>query len=163
MLALADQANVPAPFLKQVLPSNNAIIERTFDAIAAHGRQPVALFGLAFKSGTDDLRESPFVILAERLLGKGYDLRIFDRSVQLARLTGSNRAYIEHEIPHLERLLAADPAAAMDGAGLVVLGHVGKEDRPALLAALGGRRVLDLAGIAEVREHAGDAYQGLCW
>ncbi len=163
MLALADQANVPAPFLKQVLPSNNAIIERTFDAIAAHGRQPIALFGLAFKSGTDDLRESPFVILAERLLGKGYDLRIFDRSVQVARLTGSNRAYIEREIPHLERLLAADPAAAMDGAGLVVLGHVGKEDRPALLAALGGRRVLDLAGIAEVREHAGDAYQGLCW
>ena len=163
MLALADQANVPAPFLKQVLPSNNAIIERTFDAIAAHGRQPIALFGLAFKSGTDDLRESPFVILAERLLGKGYDLRIFDRSVQVARLTGSNRAYIEREIPHLERLLAADPAAAMDGAGLVVLGHVGKEDRPALLAALGGRRVLDLAGIAEVREQAGDAYQGLCW
>ena len=163
MLALADRAGVPAPFLRQVLPSNQAIIERTFDAIAAHGRQTVALFGLAFKPGTDDLRESPFVILAERLLGKGYGLRIFDRSVQVARLTGSNRAYIEREIPHLERLLAADPAAAMDGAGLVVLGHVGREDRPALLAALGGRRVLDLAGIAEVRERAGDAYQGLCW
>ena len=94
-----------APFLNQVLPSNHAIIERTFGAIAAHGRQTVALFGLAFKQGTDDLRESPFVILAERLLGRGYDLRIFDRSVQVARLTGSNRAYIEREIPHLERLL----------------------------------------------------------
>ena len=167
MLALADRANVAAPFLKQVLPSNQAIIERTFEAIAVHGRQAVALFGLAFKQGTDDLRESPFVILAERLLGKGYDMRIFDRSVQVARLTGSNRAYIEREIPHLERLLAPDPAAALDGAGLVVLGHVGRDDRPALLAALREQKVLDLAGIAEVRDLARDggriAYQGLCW
>ncbi len=163
LLALADQANVSAPFLRQVLPSNQAIIERTFEAIARHGRQTVALFGLAFKQGTDDLRESPFVILAERLLGRGYGLQIFDRSVEVARLTGSNRAYIDREIPHLERLLAPDPAAALDGAGLVVLGHVGRDDRPALLAALRGHRVLDLAGIAEVRGHPGIAYQGLCW
>jgi len=163
LLALADQANVPVPFLQQVLPSNQAIIERTFEAIARHGRQTVALFGLAFKQGTDDLRESPFVILAERLLGRGYGLQIFDRSVEVARLTGSNRAYIDREIPHLERLLAPDPAAALDGAGLVVLGHVGRDDRPALLAALHGQQVLDLAGIAEVRGHPGISYQGLCW
>lgn len=162
-LALADRANVSAPFLQQVLPSNRAIIERTFEAIAVHGRQPVALFGLAFKQGTDDLRESPFVILAERLLGRGFDLRVFERSVQVARLTGSNRAYIEREIPHLERLLAPDPATALAGAGLAVLGHVGREDRSALLAALRGYRVLDLAGIAEVRDHPGITYQGLCW
>lgn len=163
MLALADRAHVPAPFLQQVLPSNQAIIERTFDAIAAHGRQPIALFGLAFKQGTDDLRESPLVILAERLLGKGYALRIFDRSVQVARLTGSNRAYIEREIPHLERLMTAEPADALEGAGLVVLGHVGRDDRPALLAGLRQQRVLDLAGIDAVRDHPGIAYQGLCW
>ena len=133
------------------------------EAIAKHGRQTVALFGLAFKQGTDDLRESPFVILAERLLGRGYDLRIFDRSVQVARLTGSNRAYIEREIPHLERLLSQDPAAALEGAGLAVLGHIGHDDRLALLGALRAHKVLDLAGIAEVRDHPGIAYQGLCW
>ena len=163
LLALADRANVPAPFLQQVLPSNQAVIERTFEAIARHGRQTVALFGLAFKQGTDDLRESPFVILAERLLGRGYGLQIFDRSIEVARLTGSNRAYIDREIPHLERLLARDPAAALDGAGLVVLGHVGEADRPALLAALHGHRVLDLAGISGLRDHPGISYQGLCW
>ena len=163
LLALADRANVDAPFLNQVLPSNRAIIERTFEAVAAHGRQTIALFGLAFKQGTDDLRESPFVILAERLLGRGYDLRIFDRSVEVARLTGSNRAYIEREIPHLERLLFPGPAAALEGAGLVVLGHVGPADRPALLQALNGHKVLDLAGLAEVRDHPGISYQGLCW
>ncbi len=163
LLALADRTNVAAPFLNQVLPSNHAIIERTFEAVVARGRQTVALFGLAFKQGTDDLRESPFVILAERLLGRGYDLRIFDRSVQVARLTGSNRAYIEREIPHLERLLFAEPAAALDGAGLVILGHVGPADRPLLLQALNGHKVLDLAGLAEVRDHPGISYQGLCW
>ena len=163
LLALADHAHVPAPFLKNVLPSNQAVIDRAFDAIAQHGRQRVALFGLAFKQGTDDLRESPFVVLAEKLLGKGYDVSIFDRSVQVARLTGSNRAYIEREIPHLERLLAAEPADALQGAKLVVVGHVAKPDRPALLAALNGHRVLDLAGMSELREHGGIEYQGFCW
>lgn len=163
LLALADRANVSASFLSQVLPSNHAIIERTFEAIAAHGRQTVALFGLAFKQGTDDLRESPFVILAERLLGRGYGLRIFDRSVQVARLIGSNRAYIEQEIPHLERLLFPEPAETLDGAGLVVLGHIHPTDRPGLLRALRGHTVLDLVGLAEVRDHPGISYQGLCW
>ncbi len=163
LLALADKAHVPAPFLKNVLPSNQALIEQTFEAIAKHGRQRVALFGLAFKQGTDDLRESPFVVLAEKLIGKGFEVSIFDRNVQVARLTGSNRAYIEREIPHLERLLAPEPADALKGAGLVVMGHLSRPDRPALLAALDGQRVLDLAGIPELREHKGITYQGLCW
>ena len=160
-LALADQANVQAPFLRQVLPSNQANIERTYEAIARHGRQTVALYGLAFKQGTDDLRESPFVVLAERLLGKGYDLRIFDRSVQVARLVGSNRAFIEREIPHLERLMVDEPAMALDGAGLAVFGHLGRDDRGPVVAKLGGRPVLDLADIPELRGQPG--YQGLCW
>ena len=163
LLALADQAHVPAPFLKNVLPSNQAVIDRTYEAIARHGRQRVALFGLAFKQGTDDLRESPFVVLAEKLIGKGYEVSIFDRSVQVARLTGSNRSYIEREIPHLERLLAAEPADALADAKLVVVGHCAKPDRPALLAALRDHHVLDLAGMAELRDHAGISYQGLCW
>lgn len=159
-LALADKAGVPAPFMRQVLPSNGAIIDRAFEAVTRHGRTRVALFGLAFKNGTDDLRESPFVVLAERLLGRGYDLAIFDRSVKVAQLVGSNRAYIEREIPHLERLLVDTPEAALDGAGLVVVGHVGRQDRPALLDAE-TRPVLDLVGIEELRGRPG--YQGFCW
>ena len=123
----------------------------------------VALFGLAFKQGTDDLRESPFVTLAERLLGKGFDLAIFDRSVQVARLTGSNRAYISREIPHLERLLVEAPAAALTGRKIAVVGHIAPQDRPAMLAALAGHVVLDLAGMAELRTLAGIRYHGLCW
>lgn len=162
-LALADQKNLAAPMLKNLLPANNAIIDRTFDAIARHGRQPVALFGLAFKQGTDDLRESPFVLLAEKLLGKGYDLRIYDRFVQVARLMGANRSYIDREIPHLERLMVISPAAAVAGTRVVVIGHVAPEDRVALLAALKDHVVLDLAGLADLRSHSGIAYEGLCW
>ncbi len=162
-LSLAASRDVPAPFLRQVLPGNQAIIDRAFEMVAAHGRQKVALFGLAFKPGTDDLRESPFVMLAEKLLGRGYELRIHDRHVQTARLTGANRAYIEREIPHLERLLAGSPAETLEGAGLAIVGHVGAEDRPALFAALEGRKVLDLAGIADLAALPGVEYQGFCW
>ena len=162
-LALADQAGVAAPFLRQILPSNAAVVERGFAAVASVGRKPVALFGLAFKSGTDDLRESPFVALAERLIGRGYELRIFDRSVNVATLLGANRAYIEHEIPHIDRLMAESPGAALRGAGIVVVGHVAAEDLPALLDGLGDQVVIDLAGIPALAAHPGIDYRGLCW
>jgi GDP-mannose 6-dehydrogenase len=162
-VALADQRGLAVPMLKHLMPANQAIIDRTFEAIARHGRQPVALFGLAFKPGTDDLRESPFVLLAEKLLGKGYDLRIYDRFVQFATLIGSNRAYIDREIPHLERLMVVNPKAALFGTKLAIIGHVAPEDRAALLAALSGHVVIDLTGLAELRSHPGIAYEGLCW
>jgi GDP-mannose 6-dehydrogenase len=160
-LSLADQKHLAAPMLKHLLPGNQAIIDRTFDAIARHGRQPIALFGLAFKQGTDDLRESPFVLLAEKLLGKGYDLRIYDRFVQVASLMGSNRTYIDREIPHLERLMVVSPQAALAGTKVAVIGHLAPEDRPAVLAALSGHTIIDLVGLAELRALPG--YEGICW
>jgi GDP-mannose 6-dehydrogenase len=162
-LALADQRGMAAPMLAQLLPANQAIIDRVFAAVARHGRQPVALFGLAFKPGTDDLRESPFVMLAEKLLGKGFDLRIYDRFVQVARLMGANRAYIEREIPHLERLMVVSPQAALSSARIAIIGHVAPEDRPALLQSLSNHIVLDLAGMTDVAAVPGIAYEGLCW
>ena len=160
-LALADQKNLAAPMLKHLLPANTAIIDRTFEAVARHGRHPVALFGLAFKQGTDDLRESPFVLLAEKLLGKGYDLRIYDRFVRVASLLGSNRAYIDREIPHLERLMVGSPEAALAGTKIVIIGHIAPDDRPALLAGLDDHVVIDLAGLTDLQGVPG--YEGLCW
>lgn len=162
-VALAEAAGVATPFLHQVMPSNAAVVERAFEAIAAHGRKPVALFGLAFKPGTDDLRESPYVTLAERMIGRGYELRIFDRSVNLAGLRGANRSYIEREIPHIERLLVDDVGTAVEGAGIVVVGHVTGEDRRVLLDALDGQVLIDLAGIPALAGRDGITYQGFCW
>ncbi len=163
LLALADARDVASPLLAHVLPANAAVIERAFTLATGAGRHGIALLGLAFKHGTDDLRESPFVLLAERLIGRGYDLRIFDRYVEMARLTGANRSFIDREIPHLERLLCDGPVAALAGARTIVVGHLGAEDRAILLGALTDQRVIDLAGIPELREHPGIAYQGLCW
>ncbi len=162
-VSLGEQAGVPIPFLQSVMKSNESVIERAFAMIAAHGRQDVAMFGLAFKPGTDDLRESPFVTLAERMIGRGYGLKIFDRSVNVAHLLGANRAYIEKEIPHIERLMAGDVASALSGTGIVVVGHVNGQDRIDLLAALDGQVVIDLAGIAELADLPGIQYQGFCW
>ena len=149
--------------LGQILPSNTAIVERAFEAVARHGRQPVSLIGLAFKQGTDDLRESPFVTLAERLIGRGFDLRIFDRFVNVAALLGANRIYIDREIPHLERLMVDSPDAALEHGRIVIVGHAGTEDRAALLAGLDGHVVIDLANLPALRTAAGITYQGICW
>jgi GDP-mannose 6-dehydrogenase len=163
-LALAEAGGVTPTLLRQLLPANQSVVDRSFAAIIAQcPDRRIALFGLAFKSGTDDLRESPFVTLAERFLGKGYDVCIFDRSVQIARLTGSNRAFIEREIPHLERLMVGTPAEALAGRTLAVIGHVAPADRPALIAALNGHVIFDLAGIDELRDIPGTTYVGLCW
>jgi GDP-mannose 6-dehydrogenase len=162
-LALADQAGVTTPFLGHLLASNSALVERSFAAVTQYGRQQIALFGLAFKPGTDDLRESPFVTLAERLIGRGYELSIFDRFVQVARLTGSNHAYIEREIPHLQKLMVDTPQQALAKCRVAVIGHIGAEDRPALIAALSDHVVVDLVGIPELQACAGITYQGLHW
>ena len=103
-LTIARERGVDIPVLGSLLNSNEAHIGRAYDLIAAAGRKPVALFGLAFKPGTDDLRDSPLVVLAERLLGKGFDLAIYDKFVKIARLLGKNKEYIDREIPHLDKL-----------------------------------------------------------
>jgi len=162
-VTLANRKDIAAPLLSNVLQSNAAIVERAYDTIARLGRQRVSLFGLAFKRGTDDLRESPFVLLAERLIGKGYELSIFDRSVNVAFLIGSNKDYIEREIPHLERLMANDPKSALEGSRVAVIGHIGVDDLDLLLSSLDGQTVIDLAGIGDLRALKSISYQGLCW
>ena len=161
--SLARSQHVDLPMLSQVLPSNQMHIDRAFEMISRHGRQKIALFGLSFKPGTDDLRESPLVQLAEKLIGKGYELRILDRNVDLARLVGTNRAYIEREIPHLERLLAPDPLEALRDCKVVVIGHAGESELEAIAAQHQGRVVIDLQGVKAIEEIPGIAYEGICW
>jgi GDP-mannose 6-dehydrogenase len=146
-----------------LLRSNDEHIDRAFQMITRHGRQKIALFGLSFKAGTDDLRESPLVALAERLLGKGYELAIFDRAIDLSRLMGANREYIDREIPHLEKLLASEAAGALDGAGTIVIGHVGPSEIQAITTAGKGRNVIDLQGVQEIQAFDGIHYEGICW
>ena len=149
--------------LSNVLASNERHIDRAFDMIQRRGRRKVALFGLAFKPGTDDLRESPLVTLAERLIGKGFDLAIFDRSVDLARLTGTNLEYIKREIPHLDRLVTNSVEEALAGAGMIVIGHAPNDAIDKIAAAAVGHSVIDLQGIGALQKLPNVDYEGICW
>ena len=122
VLHAGNQLDLQLPLIAAILSSNEEVIERAFQKVRASGKKRIGLIGLSFKSNTDDLRESPFVELAERLLGKGYDLKIYDPNVIAARLTGANKEYIDHVIPHLSRLLVP----SLDDLGsseLLLVGH----------------------------------------
>jgi len=160
---IARARNLQLPMLLNVLPSNERHIERALAMIERRGRRKVALFGLAFKAGTDDLRESPLVTLAERLIGRGYELAIFDRSVDLGRLTGTNLEYIEREIPHLNRLVSNSIDETLADAGIIVIGHAPKDAVPAIASAAIGRSVVDLQGVAALQNRPGVDYEGICW
>lgn len=159
----ATRADVAVPLLSHVLVSNTEHLNRAFDLVAATGLRKVGLFGLSFKPGTDDLRESPMVELAERLLGKGYHLSIYDANVSLSRLMGANRQYIESRLPHLGDLLLATPEEVLESCEVCL---VGSKDPDVLrvLEGAGDRPIIDLVRLpdAELRR-AEPGYAGLGW
>ncbi len=118
----AQSHAIETQMLSSLLPSNQAHIRRALDEIKSHGRGKIGLVGLSFKAGTDDLRESPLVTLAETLLGQGYDIRIFDPGVRVAKLVGSNLAFVDTHLPHLAALLVDDFDQLCSHADYLVLG-----------------------------------------
>jgi len=162
-LAVARAQGTDLPFIGNLLESNERHIERAYDLIARNGRQKVAMFGLAFKPGTDDLRESPLVVLAEKLIGKGFELSIYDRHVDVARLIGANREFIDREIPHLERLLKSTPEETLGDAKVIVVGHASAPEIEVIRKAHHGRNIVDLQGVKDLERLEGADYQGICW
>lgn len=159
----ARHADLELPLLASVLSSNEQHLERTLDEIVASGGRSVGLVGLAFKPGTDDLRESPLVELAERLLGKGFELLIYDPVVSLSNLVGANREYVEARIPHLSRLLVPTLDELVERAEVYVVGdRVPGVER--LLRARDGRLLFDLVRLDSATELRGSkGYVGVAW
>lgn len=122
LVRFAQKQAIDTALLDSIVPSNEAHIERSLKRIRESGCRRVGLVGLSFKAGTDDLRESPFVILAESLLGRGYDLKIYDPGVHVTRLVGRNLAYVDTHLPHLAALLVEAPGELFKHAELLVLG-----------------------------------------
>jgi GDP-mannose 6-dehydrogenase len=162
-IALARDHDVQIPALGGLIDSNEMHIKRAYDLIARDGRKRIAFFGLAFKPGTDDMRDSPLVALTERLLGKGFEISIFDRFVKLSRLLGKNKEFIEREIPHLERLLQDDAELVLRDAEVIVVGHADAEARQLIARSAAGRRIVDLSGYADLRNAGASEYEGICW
>lgn len=162
-LHMARMRDVELPMLGGILPSNRAHIERAIAKVAASGKRRIGMIGLSFKTGTDDLRESPLVALAEHFIGKGLSLLVYDPEVHLSRLLGANRRFIESRLPHIGELMRGDLEAVVAESELLV---VGLSDA-GLFEALRERvradhRVLDLVNIPGRNEWPCPV-DGLCW
>jgi GDP-mannose 6-dehydrogenase len=159
----AKELDLNLPLLTSVMPSNSAHLERSVDAILQTGKKKIAVLGLSFKAGTDDLRESPQVQLIKRLLGEGCQVMVWDQDVSLGRLAGSNRQYIEEVIPHIGSLLSTDLEEVVGNAEVVVIAT--KVDPVRLSRCLNSRQVaIDLVNLDASRRPQGvGSYQGICW
>jgi len=157
----AKSADLELPLIEALPRSNELQIQRIVDMVRETGRRNIGLIGLSFKGGTDDLRESPAVELAERLFGKGYKLRIFDRNVDYARLTGSNLSYIQTHIPHLSDLLTGDIAEVASHSEVLIVTH-GDLGAAAFPVLTPDQLVIDLARVPGAAS-SGARYVGLCW
>ena len=129
--------------------------------VLSTGNKQVGVLGFSFKAGTDDLRESPMVTLIETLLGKGLELVIYDRDVSLARLFGSNKAYIEEEIPHIAKLMRGSIDEVLGAANTIVIGNRSEEFRQIESRLRPDQTVIDLVRLFD--RTSGNGYQGICW
>jgi GDP-mannose 6-dehydrogenase len=157
----AGQLGVDVPMLGSLIRSNRTMIERAVDMIESYDSKRVGLLGLSFKAGTDDLRESPLVQLAEALLGKGYQLSIFDRNVEYARVHGANKEYINSRIPHVSSLLKSDLEEVLRESDVMILGNKDKAYERALRAMPEEKKWVDLVGFLPHGANGGS--QGIAW
>jgi GDP-mannose 6-dehydrogenase len=155
--------DVTTPMLGSVLGSNRVHIDHAIDRVMGTGIRRVGMVGLSFKRGTDDLRESPLVSVAERLIGKGYDIRIYDPEVNLSRLIGANKRFIEQSIPHIGNLMVNSCKEAVQHGEVILVGLGGAEIEASLYSNLGAQQdVVDLVGLSRERFTC-RAYAGICW
>jgi GDP-mannose 6-dehydrogenase len=159
----AKEVDLDMPVIKAILGSNQLQIQHALEQVTESGKKRVGLLGFSFKAGTDDLRESPIVILAEALLGKGYDLRIYDRNVSIARLVGANKEYINTQIPHLSSLLCETIDEVLDHSEVIVVGNAAPEFADALKRTRADQTIVDLVRVKTAREDIPADYQGICW
>jgi GDP-mannose 6-dehydrogenase len=159
----AKEVDLDMPVIQSILGSNRLQIDHALDLVTQSGRKRVGLLGFSFKAGTDDLRESPMVILAEALLGKGYHLSIYDRNVSLARLVGANKEYIETQIPHLSSLLCEKLEQVIDHSDVIVIGNPAPEFVDAVARCRPDQMVIDLVRLPVDRAEVKAQYEGICW
>jgi GDP-mannose 6-dehydrogenase len=162
LLYKAKTLDLTLPILGAILPSNEQQIERGVQAVIEKESKKVGILGFSFKAGTDDLRESPIVELAERLIGKGYDLRMYDSNVKLASIHGANRDYILNRVPHISRLMVASIDEVLEHADTIVIGNAAPEFRDVPRRLGDGQTLIDFVRVCDSRSIAG-VYEGICW
>jgi len=150
------------PILNAILPSNELQVARGLQLIMEKGHKRIGILGFSFKAGTDDLRESPMIEIIERLAGKGYDVRIYDKNVQVARLVGANRDFILNRIPHISRLMVDNIDAVLEHAETIVIGNKSPEFESVPQRLHTGQCMVDFVRISNYKRNNGE-YSGICW
>jgi GDP-mannose 6-dehydrogenase len=158
----AKMHDLELPIITSILPSNEMQIARGLQLIMEKGHQRIGVLGFSFKAGTDDLRESPVIEVMERLIGKGYDLRIYDKNVNIAKLVGANRDFILNHIPHISRLMVEGIDAVLDHAQTVVIGNNDPDFRNVPERLRDDQVLVDFVRITGRRSEKGK-YDGICW
>jgi GDP-mannose 6-dehydrogenase len=159
----ARASDIDVPILNSIIPSNNRQIEKGLEMITKKGSKKVGILGFSFKAGTDDLRESPLVEVIERLIGKGYDIRLYDKNVKIASLVGANRDYIHNHIPHISRLMVDSIDDVLKHSDTIVIGNGAEEFRAVAADIPDGKQVVDLVRIIDRRSSEEAGYDGICW
>ncbi len=158
----AKTIDINVPILNTILHSNEQQVKNSIQLVIALEKKKIGILGFAFKTGTDDLRESPIVELIETLLGKGYDIMIYDKQVSLAKLFGANKEFIERRIPHISKLMVEDINEILSHSEVIIIGNKGKEFVNILPLLRGDQYIIDLVRISEdVKTKA--HYDGICW
>lgn len=160
----AKELDLKLPMMESLLPSNAEHVERAVEAVMRTNKKKIAQLGLSFKAGTDDLRESPQVQLVKRLLGEGFEVKVWDQDVTLGRLAGSNRQYIEDVIPHIGSLLSSNLEEVVRHAEIVIIGNRSVEKTELAKYLRADQTVIDLVNLDKARRpDAVGNYEGICW
>jgi GDP-mannose 6-dehydrogenase len=162
LLHKSKELDLTLPVLGSVLESNRLHVQRAFDLVASTGTKRIGILGLSFKEGTDDLRESPTVSLVENLIGKGYEVKIFDPEVAMARIFGANKEYIEREIPHISDLMKTDLESVVKESEVIVISNKSEEYRHIGNSLRSDQTVIDLVRLFDSPPPVG-SYSGIGW
>lgn len=163
LLYKAKERDLDCLLLNAVLPSNQRQIQRAIELVEARGQRKVGVLGLSFKAGTDDVRESPIVPLIETLVGRGYQVSVYDEKVQLSRLVGANKSFLERELPHIATLMCSSVEEVVAQAEVVVIANNSAVFRQALPLIREDQVLIDLVGIAGGSGDIRGVYEGICW
>lgn len=163
LLYKTKELDLDTPVLSSIMRSNQNQIELASSLIRRNGKKNIGILGISFKEGTDDLRESPMVELVDRLIGKGYNISIYDKEVSLAKLSGSNKEYIEKSIPHISLLLKESVEDVIGNSDVIVVGKKSKEFENFASVIHKNKIVVDLVRLTQNLEENDECYQGICW